>query len=106
MSSLLILLNHFSIILNERFWCGCCHFNFSFCSTGLAPLSDAERARRFRENNKNWIREEDALRKRHMRLSMKIKDPAKNEERLRKQREYKRNYRQNVKATAALSESQ
>ena len=36
---------------------------------------------------------------------MKIKDPAKNEQRLRKQREYKRNYRQNMKAAAALSES-
>ena len=41
-----------------------------------------------------------------MRLSMKIKDPAKNEERLRKQRECKRNYRQKMKAAAALSESQ
>ena len=50
----------------------------------MAPLSGAERARRFREKNKNWIREVDALRKRHMILSMKIKDPAKNEERLRK----------------------
>ena len=54
---------------------------------------------------KKWICEEDALRERHLRLSMKIKDPAKNEQRLRKQREYKRNYRQNMKAAAALSES-
>ena len=79
---------------------------FSFSLTGMAPLSGAERARRFREKNQNRIREEDALRKRHMRLSMKIKDPAKNEERLRKKREYKRNYRQKMKAAAALSESQ
>ena len=43
----------------------------------MAPLSGAERARRFREKNKNRIREEDALR--HMRLNMKIKDPAKND---------------------------
>ena len=41
-----------------------------------------------------------------MRLNMKIKDPAKNRERLRKQREYKRNYCQKLKAAAALSDSQ
>ena len=72
----------------------------------MAALSGAERDRRFQEKNKNRIREEDALRKRHIRLSMKSKDPAKNEERLRKQREYKRNYRQKMKPAAALSESQ
>ena len=79
---------------------------FSFCLTVMAPLSGSRQARRFREKNKNRIREQDALRKRHMTLSMKIKDPANNEERLRKQREYKRNYRQKMKAAAALSESQ
>ena len=79
---------------------------FSFCLTVMAPLSGARQARRFREKNKNRIREQDALRKRHMRLSMKIKDPVNNEERLRKQREYKRNYRQKMNGAAALSESQ
>ena len=37
---------------------------------------------------------------------MKIKDPDKEEERLRKEREYKRNYRQKMNAAAALSASQ
>ena len=66
---------------------------FLFCSTGMAPLPGAERATRFRQN-KNRIREEGALRKRRKRLSMKIKNPIKNEEQPGKQRGYKINYRQ------------
>ena len=37
-----------------------------------------------------------------MRLIMKIKDPAKNEEKLRKQREYKRNYRQKNEGSSCI----
>jgi len=43
----------------------------------MAPLSGAERAKRFREKNKERVRKEDALRKRHARASMKVTDPSK-----------------------------
>ena len=63
----------------------------------MAPLSGAERAKRFREKNKERVREEDALRKRHARNTMKVTDPSKNRERLLKQRLYKMEYRKRVK---------
>jgi len=63
----------------------------------MAPLSGAERAKRFREKNKERVRKEDALRKRHARASMKVTDPSKNSERLLKQRLYKKEYRKRVK---------
>ena len=63
----------------------------------MPPLSGAERDKRFREKNKARIRGEDALRKRHMRIKMKVTDTVKNEERLRKQRLYKKEYRKRIK---------
>ena len=59
----------------------------------MAPLPGAERAKCFREKNKTRVREQDALRKRHKRLMMKVNNPVKNEERLRRERLYKQDYR-------------
>ena len=64
----------------------------------MAPLSGAERAKRFREKNKTRVREQGALRKRHKRLMMKVNNPVKNEERLRRERLYKQDYRMRKKA--------
>ena len=52
----------------------------------MTPLSGVKRTKQCREKNKTRVREEDALRKRHMRMKMKVIDPVKNEEGLRKQR--------------------
>jgi len=59
----------------------------------MAPLSAAERAKRYREKNKNRVQEMDALRKRHMRTTMKVTSPNENKERLLRQRLYKQEYR-------------
>ena len=64
----------------------------------MAPLSGAERAKHFREKNKTRVREQDALRKRHKRLMMKVNNPVKNEERLRRERLYKQDCRMRKKA--------
>ena len=50
----------------------------------MAPLSAAERAKRYREKNKNRVQEMDALRKRHMRTTMKVTSPNKQEYRRKK----------------------
>ena len=52
----------------------------------MTPLSGVKRTKQCRVKNKTRVREEDALRKRHMRMKMKVIDPVKNEEGLRKQR--------------------
>ena len=54
----------------------------------MAPLSAAERAKRYRLKNKQRVREMEALRKRHMRVTMKVTNPNNNQERLLKQRLY------------------
>ena len=59
----------------------------------MAPLSAAERAKRYRLKNKQRVREMEALRKRHMRVTMKVTNPNNNQERLLKQRLYKQEYR-------------
>ena len=63
----------------------------------MAPLSGAERAKRFREKNKTRVTEQNALRKRHKRLMMKVNNPVKNEETLRRERLYKQDYRMRKK---------
>ena len=70
----------------------------------MAPLSGAERAKRFREKNKTRVREQDALGKRHKRLIMKVNNPVKNEERLRSERLFKQDYRTRKKAIQLLTE--
>ena len=64
----------------------------------MAPLSAAERSRLYRQRNKEKVHESDALRKRYKRTVMKATDPEKNRERLRKQRIYKIQYREKIKA--------
>ena len=57
------------------------------------PLSNAEKAKRYREKNNVAVRESDNLYKKHKCLSMKLNDPAKNAERLKNQRLAKAEYR-------------
>ena len=49
-------------------------------------LSDAERAKRYSEKNRNVVRESDNLYEKHKCLSMKLNDPLKNTQRFKKQR--------------------
>ena len=67
----------------------------------MAPLSGAERAKRFRKRNKALVLVEDGLRKRRMRTTciMKFLDRVKNQMRLAQQRLYKQEYRRKTKAT-------
>ena len=64
----------------------------------MAPLSQAERAKRYREKNKEKVRERDALRKKLKRIVMKVNDPEKNQARLLKERLYKQEYRKRIKS--------
>ena len=45
------------------------------------PLSAAERAKRYREKNKNVVRNKDNFCRKVQRLTMKVMDPIKNAER-------------------------
>ena len=64
----------------------------------MAPLSQAERAKRYREKNKEKVREQDALRKKLKRIAMKVNDPEKNQARLLKKRLYKQEYRKRIRS--------
>ena len=64
----------------------------------MAPLSQAERAKRYREKNKEKVRERDALRKKLKRIVMKVNDPEKNQARLLKERLYKQEYRKRLRS--------
>ena len=64
----------------------------------MAPLSQAERAKRYREKNKEKVRERDALRKKLKRIVMKVNDPEKNRARLVKERLYKQEYRKRIRS--------
>ena len=69
----------------------------------MAPLSSAERCKRWREKNKAKVLAKDALRKRYRRVQMKHLDPEKNESRLLKERLYKQEYRKIMKELASQS---
>ena len=56
----------------------------------MAPLSNAEKCRRYRMKNAETYRKADALRKREYRKVLKAKYPLANENRLKIQREKKR----------------
>ena len=58
------------------------------------PLSAAERVKWYCDKNKKKIRKTDNSRKKHQILAMKVNDPIKNMERLRKQRIVKSLHRQ------------
>ena len=64
----------------------------------MAPLSQAERAKRYREKNKEKVCERDALRKKLKRIVMKVNDPEKNQARLLKERLYKQEYRKRIRS--------
>ena len=61
----------------------------------MAPISNAEKCRRYCEKHKVKYQKVDALRKKHQRVVMK-KDPYINEIRLKIQREKKREYRERI----------
>ena len=62
------------------------------------PLTPAERAKRYREKNKEGVRAADSFNKKRKRLLLKTTDPIKNEERLKKQRLDKAEYRKKKKS--------
>ena len=62
------------------------HFN----TETMAPLSNAEKCRRYWENDREQCCKADALRKKHNIVLMKVKAPEANELRLKLQREKKR----------------
>ena len=64
----------------------------------MAPLSSAERCKRWREKNKAKVLAKDALRKRYGRVQIKHLDPKKNEAHLLKEPLYKREYRKRMKS--------
>ena len=64
----------------------------------MAPLSNAEKCRRYRERHIHDYRKADALRKKRRVALLKAKDPSANELRLKIQREKKREYRKKVSA--------
>ena len=64
----------------------------------MAPLSQAERAQRYCEKNKEKVRERDALRKKLKIIMMKVNDPEKNQVRLLKERLYKQEYRKRIRS--------
>ena len=61
----------------------------------MAPISNAEKCRRYREKYRDKYRKADALRKKHQRVVVK-KDPIANEIRLKTQREKKKEYRERI----------
>ena len=69
-----------------------------FALLSMAPVSVAERCKKYRQLHQKEYREKDALRKTHQRMIMKITNPVANEERLRIQRLKKQEYRQRIKA--------
>ena len=69
----------------------------------MAPLSSAERCKRWLEKNKAKVLAKDVLRKRYRRVQMKHLDPPKNEARLLKERLYKREYRKKMKELVSQS---
>ena len=68
--------------------------------------SDAETVKRYREKNKDAVREKDNLYKKHKRLPLKLNDPAKNAKRLKKQRLAKAEYRKRKKEESKNTEIQ
>ena len=69
---------------------------FRFKIAVMAPLTPAERAKRYREKNKEKVREREALRKKLRRAEMKVSNPEQNKARLLKERLYKREYRKRI----------
>ena len=61
------------------------------------PLTQAERAKRYREKNKEKVSAAESLRRKRNRLVLKLTDPVKNKERLKKQRLAKTEYRKRKK---------
>ena len=62
----------------------------------MAPVTPAEKAKRFREKNK--VREQEVLREKLRRVEMKVSYPEKNKARLLKERLCKREYRKRVQS--------
>ena len=58
------------------------------------PLTEAERAKRYREKHREKVRERDNLCKKHQRELLKALNPEANKERLKNQRIAKAIYRQ------------
>ena len=73
------------------------------------PLSAAERAKRYREKNKDVARNRDNLYRKVQRLNTKVMDPIKNAEELKKQRvakpAYRKRKREEMEASISKSPS-
>ena len=76
-------------IQNFIFGCSCGFYQF-LKLLRMAPITNAEKCRRYRQRHGDKYRKADALRKKHNRVTMKINDPVANEFRLKVQREKKR----------------
>ena len=68
----------------------------------MAPLTPVERAKRYRERNKEKIREREGLRKNLRIVEMKVSNPERNKARLLKERFYNREYRKRMKDQPSL----
>ena len=75
---------------------------FRFKITVMATLTPAERAKHYREKNKEKVRERETLRKKLRRAEMEVFNPEKNKARLLKERLYKREYRKITKDQPSL----
>ena len=62
----------------------------------MAPISNAEKCRRYREKHQDEYKKRDVLRKRHTIATIKVKDSVTNEIRLKIQRDKKREYRKRI----------
>jgi len=67
------------------------------------PLTQAERAKRYRENHKTAVRERDNLRKKHQREVLKALNPGVYKERLKKQSTAKALYRTKIKLKLTIN---
>ena len=71
----------------------------------MAPITNAEKCRRYRQKHGDKHRKADALRKKHNRVIMKINDLVANEFHIKVQREKKREYRKRVSLEISQNQS-
>ena len=86
------------------FVCSCRFYQF-LKLLRMAPITNAEKCRRYRQRHGDKYRKADALRKKHNRVTMKINDPVANEFHLKVQREKKREYRKRVSLEISQNQS-
>ena len=86
------------------FGCSCGFYQF-LKLLRMAPITNAEKCRRYRQRRGQKYRKVDALRKKHNRITMKINDPVANEFRLKVKIEKKREYRKRVSLEISQNQS-